>query len=95
VRQVAAGFSDWHSPPAQLPLQQEAAVVQAWPSATHAWELQRPPEQLSEQHSVEAVHAPPVAVQALIALAQVRVVGSQTAEQQSAPLAQVSPISRQ
>jgi hypothetical protein len=87
VRQLAPGFRGWHMPPAQLPPQHEGESVHACPSAMQLPALQRLPEQMSEQHSVEAAQPPPVAVHTLIEAAQVRVAGSQRVEQQSAPFA--------
>jgi len=95
VRQLAPGFNGWHTPPAQLPPQHEDESVHACPSAMQRPALQRPPEQIIEQHSVEARQPAPVAVQVLIEAAQVRVAGSQIVEQQSAPVAQVWPKARQ
>jgi hypothetical protein len=60
----------------------------------HAPALQRPPAQLSEQHSVEVTQAPPVAVHVLIEVAQVALVGSQIPEQHWALLEQAWVMAR-
>ncbi len=75
----------WQTPAVQLPLHQADESVHAWLSATQADE-HLPLVHAIEQHSVPAPHGPLVAVHWLMDDAQVLVVGSQTFEQQSAPV---------
>lgn len=75
-----------HTPP-----QHSALAAQALPSETHAVVEHAPPTQLSEQHSVAALHALPAGEQ-LFAAATQPDFGSHTPEQQSAPTEQASLI---
>jgi hypothetical protein len=78
----------------QTPPQHSAPLVQALPSEVHVAVEQAPATQLTEQHSVAALHALPEGEQVLDADTQ-PVFASQTPEQHCAPPVQGSAIARQ
>jgi hypothetical protein len=70
-----------HMPPTQSPLQQELALVQAWPSDVQVPAPHLPLLQLSEQQSVLFMHAPSAATHLPRVEPQTWFVGSQLPEQ--------------
>jgi hypothetical protein len=84
-------FRAAHLPPVHVPLQHAAPDEQAAPSELHAAVAHLPPTQLRLQHCVAAVQVAPAAAQAPVLAAQVRVLPSQSCEQQSAPVLQSPP----
>jgi hypothetical protein len=80
-----------HLPPVHVPLQHAPPDEQAAPSEVHAAVAHLPPTQLRLQHCVAAVQVAPAAAQAPVLAAHVKVLPSQSCEQQSAPVLQSAP----
>jgi hypothetical protein len=80
-----------HLPPVHVPLQHAAPDEQVAPSDVHAAVAHLPPTQLRLQHCVAAVQVAPAEAQAPVLAAHVRVLPSQSCEQQSAPVLQTAP----
>jgi hypothetical protein len=80
-----------HDPFAQLLVQQSVPVAHFWPFGTQRVAPHFPPAHTLVQHSVGCVHDAPAPWHDGPATPQIFEVGSQTPEQQPAPVAQASP----